>query len=265
MIEIQFCILILYFNFASGIIKMSRLFELSPILEDANVDYEYLDVDYENDSEILDSVIIKNDGDKIDFINNILKKNTDIKRGDILHYGNSSYRNEGKLIWTGTELIKLDEELDEYDHLPYSFTLNDFPDYDYFDNVISHNNIRWIQIDNYNMITEICEIMYNNGKFGKYFVVTIINNDEEYHYKILIPHQYLDVDSSQELYDKLIEDKNLDMNSHNNCLALEIDGCLTGFTDIENMYVIYSHGKIYNDEDNSENKYTEECFEIEDI
>ncbi len=70
-------------------------------------------------------------------------------------------------------------------------------------------------------------------------------DESKYQYKILIPHDYLEVKTKEELYDKLMNDEiyGIDMEEHNDCLALEIDECMTGFTDIDDMYIILANKK----------------------
>src|SRR5438552_14834358 len=108
----------------------------------------------------------------VDIITNPIKYFPKIKRGDIVHFGEGHYRNEGKLIFDGFKLILLNAELDEYDHLPFEFTLNQFPDFDYFRETIDHNNIRWLQITDRKEIVRI-ERCPNTGLTNKCFVAKI--------------------------------------------------------------------------------------------
>lgn len=241
----------------SKIIELSDLLNFASVQSGVNFNTEIYENLFEDDSLFEDESKEEFD-EKAAPLNRLILDFANIIPGDIIHHG-SEYRNDGKLIWNGTSVEKLSYDLDEYGHLPHNYTLNEFHDYDYFQDTISHNNIRWIKINSSINIVGIYEVRYNNyenrinhiesrttvGRYGiltmgKYFVVEIIDKDgEKYNYKILIPHNYLNVNTPRELYKKLISDKDLDMKNNNNSLPLEIDECLTGLTDIEDMYVIY--------------------------
>lgn len=239
---------------------MSRLFELSDLLNKVGIKYKYADEYEGEDAEILINLIINVDN-KLKFVNSLISKNTNIKRGDIVHYGDDSYRNNGKLIWNGNTLEKLDEEMDEYWNLPFSYTLNEFPNYNHFEKTIDHNNIRWIRLDNPESISAIHPIKYTvhyNNKMGKYFVVSIKGRD----YTIVVPHKYLNINDTKELYHALIGDEDFKMKEHNNCLALEIDDCLIGLTGIDTMYVIYADGGTYRDDEDIDMKLDEDIMDV---
>lgn len=77
---------------------------------------------------------------------NILQSdNADLRRGDFVfsetHLG---YRNDGKYIFDGEEILNLNEEPDEYGSIPTEFQIGEFPPR-YWINLIDHNN--WIPFD----------------------------------------------------------------------------------------------------------------------
>lgn len=78
-------------------------------------------------------------------INEILKEFitiNNIRIGDTVRLAQFGYyRNDGVLIYDGTQLIVLDNTLDEYDNLPAQILINEYPIVDYFEETISHNNI----------------------------------------------------------------------------------------------------------------------------
>ena len=178
-------------------------------------------------------------------INKYIKMYDYIKRGDIIHYGEYNYRNDNKLIWDGDKLEYLDYSLDEYGNLPSKYTLNEFT-HKHFDNTIEHNNIRWIKLNNYSDIISINNISYKKFKNGKYFTIKITkDNITNTQYKILVPNNYLYIDTIEELYNKISNDESLDIKNNNNCLPLEIEVALLGLTDDEEMYIIYKNIATY--------------------
>lgn len=76
----------------------------------------------------------------------ILEEHPLIVRGDVVHLRDmEDYRNSGCFMWNGGKTVKLYTELDDYGSVPPSFTLNQFPYPDYFNNSVSHNRIRWLE------------------------------------------------------------------------------------------------------------------------
>jgi hypothetical protein len=74
-----------------------------------------------------------------DFVN----KN-EVLRGDIFHLKwAGEYRNDGKFIWSGTEVLPLANEPDDYGNVPKSFAFPEFS-FDHFTKSIDHNNILWL-------------------------------------------------------------------------------------------------------------------------
>jgi hypothetical protein len=64
-----------------------------------------------------------------------------LKRGDILGLREECYRNTGKHIWTGTSIVDLANDEDEYGHIPREFSCPDeFPPFHWKD-VIEHNSL----------------------------------------------------------------------------------------------------------------------------
>lgn len=228
---------------------MSKQFELEFILKQEGIKFQIdaeADGDHENVEAMLNVILEEGCNDKVTTINNIIGKFPFIRRGDVVHCGSSDYRNDGRLLWDGDKLIPLSFELDEYGHLPHTFTLNEFSLQEYFNKTIAHNNIRWIQINSAEDIIDIRTVLYNNNKMGKYFVVKI----DKLSFKIVVPIRYLNCENKYELYDKLINDEYFEMEEHGNCLALELDAALIGLTNINDMYIIYSDcGTSYESED----------------
>ena len=90
-------------------------------------------------------------------------------RGDVIHFkwvGN--YRNDGKLMWDGRQVVSLCHHLDEYGTVPKSFCFPEFP-FDHFYESIAHNCLIWID--------------------PKY-IEQIINNFDEYRQKSFIKTSY---------------------------------------------------------------------------
>lgn len=68
------------------------------------------------------------------------------KRGDIIALcaKDDTYRNDGKAIFDGQDIVSLYKELDEYGSVPPTFFIGDeFPIMHWIDSVV-HNNIVWI-------------------------------------------------------------------------------------------------------------------------
>lgn len=124
-----------------------------------------------------------------------------IKRGDVVHFGEGSYRNDGKQIFDGVKLIPLADDLDEYEHLPSEFTLNEFPGYDYFDKTIAHNNIRWLRVEGEDCLLDIDTLEVNEP--NKYFIVAT----DYTNYKILLPNEYSNIKTVSKLYEKITESR----------------------------------------------------------
>lgn len=46
-------------------------------------------------------------------------------KGDLVSFTNRSYRNEGLWIFDGTDIVRIDDSIDDYGALPTEFTIND--------------------------------------------------------------------------------------------------------------------------------------------
>lgn len=92
--------------------------------------------------------IATTDGNKQIVTKYILTNKIEIKRGQIIDTRKNDIRdrNDGKLIWTGTEAIWLedDDEIDEYGYIPKQFEVSpeEFDPTTWIDS-ISYNNIYW--------------------------------------------------------------------------------------------------------------------------
>jgi hypothetical protein len=70
-----------------------------------------------------------------------------MSRGDVIHFGSDSYRNNNKLIYDGIKLQELWTDVDDYGSVPPTFVCGDKPgDFDIgdFEDVIEHNTINWL-------------------------------------------------------------------------------------------------------------------------
>lgn len=99
-------------------------------------------------------------------VNSILKKKhkkifQKLKKGDFVQF--SEYRNENKFIFDGKKLISLDYKTDDYGVIPSEFTVDEFPNLDYFEESMEYNNGIWVRMES---------IYYENG--NDYFLL----NDE---------------------------------------------------------------------------------------
>lgn len=149
-----------------------------------------------------------------------------IRRGDVVHFGDDRYRNEGKMIYDGEKLIELDEDLDEYGHLPLEFTLNEFPDYEYFSSTIDHNNIRWLRIDDVKNIAWVSPKNEGDRDVGLFEVLT----EGGHTYDIELPKGCENLKTPKELFDELM--KNAFFIENNKHLALEL-------SEEPHIYIVY--------------------------
>ena len=102
-----------------------------------------------------------------------------IKRGDVIHLdGCSTYRNSGKLLWDGTQMVNLDYESgDDYGQVPNNFIIEDFPNKKFFTKSIDHNYVIHIDGRSYEIIKRYKE---NYG-----YVHLILHKNYEIHWCIL--------------------------------------------------------------------------------
>lgn len=115
-------------------------------------------------------------------------KRSNIRRGDVAHFEQfGSYRNEGKVMWSGTELIALYDDFDEYGSVPSEFKLEEFNNNkNYFRDSIDHNCLVWINGPDYvitkkKVLTKIenkkiyVYVIENIDKKHKWFAISSLN------------------------------------------------------------------------------------------
>ena len=106
-------------------------------------------------------------------------------RGDVIYFGwVGNYRNDGKLMWDGQQVVNLDFSLDDYGSIPRNFTFPEFP-FDHFYQSIDHNCLIWIDPKYIEQIIKIFD-----EKTQKSFVKTlyetytiipgVVDKDEKY-------------------------------------------------------------------------------------
>jgi len=112
--------------------------------------------------------------------------------GDIVHLEGHDYRNDGKFIWTGTEIVPLYFNIDEYGSVPPEFK---YPEYrfDHFHGAIDHNYITWLEpsviqefINSYNETPgKIFHGKYTSGELkftdkitGKEVIISMLLNEK---------------------------------------------------------------------------------------
>lgn len=122
-------------------------------------------------------------------------KKAKIRRGDVAHFEQfGEYRNDGKAIWTGSELVCLDSSYDDYGAVPKEFTLEEF-DYnkDYFKNSIDHNSIVWINGADYKVLSKgIILDNYEGSKLYVYTIKNIRNNHKWYVVSVLNKTRFIE-------------------------------------------------------------------------
>ena len=124
----------------------------------------------------------------------ILKEAPDIKRGDVIYLKQESNR---RRIWDGKDAIDFVVLYPYYTCVPSEFTLNEFPNLDFFDDTIRKNTVRWIKFG----IGDIKELKEDT------FSVEVIGMDKNiYRYEIKNPHGLKKL-SKRELYAYLLFQK----------------------------------------------------------
>jgi hypothetical protein len=91
------------------------------------------------------------------------------QRGDLVTFEERGYRNENLWIFDGTDIIRLDDIIDDYGALPYEFTINEGFSPTHWSNPIS------IEIDGNGVCTWTNEV---GRGFDHSDIVHIILNDE---------------------------------------------------------------------------------------
>lgn len=127
----------------------------------------------------------------------IINNNIQIKRGDIIDTVKyeERYRNEGKFIWTGFEVIELSFDIDEYGAVHNSFIVspNNFSP-GYWVNNIAHNNFYF---PCYQWRNEVCETLICNSLYSltdTLYGFFIYNGKPHY---VFIEKENFDVDSTK--------------------------------------------------------------------
>lgn len=96
-----------------------------------------------------DQIEIENEPQVVEVISSLIQEYNiidELQPGDIiqLDIDENIYRNDGKYIWDGTQVLCLDSDVDEYGAVPRSFTFPTFA-LDHWDHAVSHNLIRWLE------------------------------------------------------------------------------------------------------------------------
>lgn len=85
-----------------------------------------------------------------------------IKRGDVISPEGGGYRNKGRYIYDGKNIVSLEDSPDDYGTLPKMFSFPEFPlNYWYGDDgqyLIDNNEYAWVNLDR----SEISEELYKN-------------------------------------------------------------------------------------------------------
>jgi len=77
-------------------------------------------------------------------------KSIHINRGDVIHFGNDDYRNNGKMIFDGEKFEHLYTNVDDYGSVPPNYVVGDNEDefnIGDFEEIIDHNTINWLSKD----------------------------------------------------------------------------------------------------------------------
>lgn len=116
---------------------------------------------------------------------------SDWMRGDVIgikNIKNYGYRNVGKYMWDGRKLVELDEEYDEYGHVPIEFLVGKEFHAMYWRNTIVHNELvyaKFIKKDLQNVKIEDDSITFDyitNGVTNTWYLVgTAIDNCWNYY------------------------------------------------------------------------------------
>jgi hypothetical protein len=118
-----------------------------------------------------------------------LTKYSNLKRGDVIHFGNDDYRNNNKLIFDGIKLIELYTDIDDYGSVPPEFKVGkEFKPTHWIKNyAMDHNTIIFLEPDLFETIT--LNKYVNNQFIGNInildedYIITVVyynkfNNDE---------------------------------------------------------------------------------------
>lgn len=107
----------------------------------------------------------------------------EIRRGDVVWSHNDaeeSYRDMGKYVWDGHKAIKFYEEIYDTGTLPPQFTLNEFPNPQYFGKSVE-SEPRWIKFN----VDDIMRVTPSDGTSGDNEVIITIGFDSGHTYSLL--------------------------------------------------------------------------------
>ena len=116
----------------------------------------------------------------------ISRKFPELKRGDVIHLAEcSTYRNDGKFLWDGEQLVDLDyDTYDPYGQVPKSFKIEFFGPKNFFESTIAHNSIVRIDGRHYN----IEEIFFIKDT-STYRMYQIVHAKTDVEWFIISPHR----------------------------------------------------------------------------
>jgi len=113
-------------------------------------------------------------------------KTLNLSRGDVVHFGSDSYRNNNKLIFNGEKLEDLWTDVDDYGSVPPTYVCGDNPgefDIGNFEDIIDHNTINWLSKDKLKQIeifkNKDDEIMGKVTIKGKLWYINIHIHDDD--------------------------------------------------------------------------------------
>lgn len=175
---------------------------------------------------------VEKDKIKAEIISEFLSKffpGQKIKRGDLIsiYSEGERYRNDDIFIYDGEKVESLSFDLDEYGHIPKTFTIDEFKNPKYWSDHIAHNKIVWISTDTINLqtnkkikIDDQCEIIESD--FINFFVINL--KEEKTSQKIIDGRWGFFDDSILDLIDEkiLLNFEKLKKNYNKNILYLII-------------------------------------------
>ena len=109
-----------------------------------------------------------------------LTKYPNLKRGDVVHFGDDDYRNNNKLIFDGIKLIHLYTQIDDYGSVPPEFKVGKIfkPTHWVENNTINHNSIIFLESDLFETIElhryENNQIIGNINILDKDYIITVV-------------------------------------------------------------------------------------------
>jgi len=150
---------------------------------------------------------------------------SDIKRGDLICFGERTYRNENVWIWNGNKIEPLCTDIDDYGSVPPDYKVGkDFPP-DFWIGKIDHNSIIWLDEETINKIEFI-------KKEGNTLLATVVIRDEEYKITFWMS------DASLDNLNKYIYNKSLKciVNDKNEILAINKETTINKFYSVKILF-----------------------------